>query len=87
MSKRNLEVGDVGYLNELCIGQRAKVLGLYNQDITFKRRLFDMGITRGVIIELKKCSPMGDPVDILVRGYELCLRLSDMKEIKVEVVK
>ena len=45
-----------------------------------------MGITKGVIIEIKKIAPLGDPVDISLRGYELCLRKADMASIDIKVV-
>jgi Fe2+ transport system protein FeoA len=46
-----------------------------------------MGITKGAEFEIKKISPFGDPVDIVIRGYELCLRRSSMEEIEVEVLE
>ena len=46
-----------------------------------------MGITRGVLIEIKKIAPLGDPVDIALRGYELCVRKEDMKSIDIKVVE
>ena len=46
-----------------------------------------MGITKGVTIEIKKIAPLGDPVDICLRGYELCLRRDDMHGIDIKVVK
>ena len=52
-----------------------------------RRRLLDMGITRGVVIEIKKIAPLGDPIDIYLRGYELCLRKADMEGIDIRVVK
>ena len=51
-----------------------------------KRRIMDMGITKGVEIEIKKIAPLGDPIDIMLRGYELCIRKSDMKSIDVRVI-
>ena len=52
-----------------------------------RRRLLDMGITEGVAIVVKKVAPLGDPVDIELRGYELCLRRKDMEAVLVEVIK
>ena len=46
-----------------------------------------MGITRGVVLEIKKIAPLGDPIDIYLRGYELCLRKADMEGIDIRVVK
>ncbi|MBQ9793254.1 MAG: ferrous iron transport protein A [Clostridia bacterium] len=85
--QQKLQVGDTGHLSDLIIGQKAKVMALHNENKALRRRLLDMGITRDVIISIKKVAPMGDPVDIELRGYELCLRLSDMQNIDVEVVE
>lgn len=73
-------------LSELQIGQKAKVVSLATEDPALKRRLLDMGITRGAVVEIKKISPLGDPINILIRGYELCLRRDDLKLIGVSVV-
>ena len=55
-------------------------------DSAYKRRIMDMGITKGTEILIKKIAPMGDPVDIELRGYELCIRKEEMKNIDVEVL-
>lgn len=81
-----IEESQVEYLSDLKIGQKAKVTKLYTSNPVLKRRLLDMGITRGAIVSIKKVSPLGDPVDILIRGYELCLRREDLKMIGVSVV-
>lgn len=85
--KKKLNIGEQGHLSDLVIGQRAKVLALHNDNKALRRRLLDMGITSGVEIKLKKIAPLGDPVDIEIRGYELCLRLDDLKNIDIEVIK
>lgn len=72
-------------LSQLKKQQKGKVISLDDNDKILRRRLLDMGITEGVIIMVKKIAPLGDPVDILVRGYELCLRKKDMDAIWVEV--
>ena len=72
-------------LSELKKGQIAKVTSLNNENVELRRRLLDMGITKGVTIEIKKVAPLGDPIDIYLRGYELCLRKKDMESIEVEV--
>ena len=74
-------------LSELKVGQKAKVLKLNIEDKQIKRHLLDMGITRGVVVRVKKIAPMGDPIDLEVRGYELCIRKADLAQIEVEVVK
>ena len=79
-------LGEKGNLSELNCGQRAKVMYLNCENRALKRRLLDMGITTNVEVLIKKVAPLGDPVDIELRGYELCLRRSDMKNIGIEVV-
>ena len=74
-------------LSELKVGQKAKVLKLNIKDKQIKRHLLDMGITRGVVIKVKKIAPMGDPIDLELRDYELCIRKADLTQIEVEVVK
>lgn len=78
---------EVFYLSDLKVGSKAKVKKIYTSDPVLKRRLLDMGITRGAEVVIKKISPLGDPVDILVRGYELCLRREDLKAIGVEIIQ
>ena len=74
-------------LSELEIGQKAKVLKLNIEDKQIKRHLLDMGITRGVIVKIKKIAPMGDPIDLELRDYQLCIRKADLSQIEVEVIK
>ncbi|MBR3613708.1 MAG: ferrous iron transport protein A [Clostridia bacterium] len=74
-------------LSELKVGQKAKVLNLNIEDKQIKRHLLDMGITRGVIVKIKEIAPMGDPIDIELRDYELCIRKADLTQIEVEVIK
>lgn len=78
--------GEHAHLSDLKIGQRAKVLGLHLDKPEVRRHLLDMGITKGTEILIKKIAPMGDPVDIELRGYELCIRKEEMKNIDVEVL-
>ena len=73
-------------LNELPIGTKAKVKSIAITNKALRRRMLDMGITTGVIVEIKKVSPLGDPIDIKIRGYELCLRRADLKCIEIEDV-
>jgi ferrous iron transport protein A len=74
-------------LSFLYKGQKGIVKSLENIDRVLRRRLLDMGITEGVLIHVKKVAPLGDPVDIELRGYELCLRRRDMDAVFVEVIK
>ena len=80
------KTGEKCNLSELRIGQKAKVLKLNEENKAIRRHLLDMGITRGVEITIKKVAPMGDPIDLQLRDYELCLRKEDLTKIQVEVV-
>jgi len=70
-------------LADLKVGQTAKVTKIKVSDKSIRRHLLDMGITRGVQVKIKKIAPMGDPIDIELRGYDLCLRKADLKQIEV----
>ena len=70
-------------LREVPIGGTAKVKKIHGEGAV-KRRIMDMGITKGVEIYVRKVAPLGDPVEITVRGYELSLRKSDAAMIEVE---
>lgn len=73
--------------DELTIGDKAKVLELDVSNKEIKRHLLDMGITRGVEILIKKKAPMGDPIDISLRDYELCVSKKELSSIVVEVIR
>jgi len=85
--KPTLNKGEQGHLSDLIIGQKAVVLELHNENKALRRRLLDMGITKGVEVKIKKIAPMGDPIDIELRGYELCIRKEDLKNIDIEVIE
>ena len=70
-------------LRDLAVGETAKVTKLGGEGAT-KRRIMDMGITKGVEIYVRKVAPLGDPIEITVRGYELSLRKADAENIEVE---
>ena len=69
-------------LKDVRVGQTAKVVKL-NGEGPVKRRIMDMGITKGVEIFVRKTAPLGDPVEVKVRGYELSLRKADAEMIEV----
>ena len=71
-------------LSELKLGDKCKVVSIDNDNSLLKRRLLDMGITRDVEIAINKVAPLGDPIEITVRGYELTLRKEDASKICVE---
>ena len=70
-------------LREVKVGTTVKVKRL-NGEGPVKRRIMDMGITKGVEIFVRKVAPLGDPVEVTVRGYELSLRKADAEMIEVE---
>ena len=70
-------------LREVPVGGKAKV-GRIHGEGAVKRRIMDMGITRGVEVFVRKVAPLGDPIEITVRGYELSLRKADAESIEVE---
>ena len=70
-------------LKQVKVGETVKVVKLHGEGAV-KRRIMDMGITRGVEIYVRKVAPLGDPIEITVRGYELSLRKEDADIIEVE---
>ena len=80
-------IGEKCKLSELSVTQKAKVLKINEENRVIRRHLLDMGITRGVEIKIKKVAPMGDPIDIQLRDYELCIRKQDLTKIEVEVIE
>lgn len=70
-------------LRNVKVGETVKVVKL-NGEGAVKRRIMDMGITKGVEIYVRKVAPLGDPVEITVRGYELSLRKNDAEMVEVE---
>ena len=70
-------------LREVPIGRTARVVKLHGEG-AIKRRIMDMGITRGTEIYVRKVAPLGDPIELNVRGYELSLRKADAELIEVE---
>ena len=70
-------------LRQIEVGNRVKVVRLHGEGAV-KRRIMDMGITRGVEVADRKVAPLGDPMEITVRGYELSIRKADAEMIEVE---
>ena len=70
-------------LREVPVGGRAKVVRIHGEGAV-KRRIMDMGITKGVEIYVRKVAPLGDPIEVTVRGYELSLRKADAENIEVD---
>lgn len=70
-------------LREVKVGDNVKVTKI-NGIGTVKRRIMDMGITKGVEIEVRRVAPLGDPIELTVRGYQLSIRKADAQMIEVE---
>ena len=70
-------------LKDAQVGSTVKVVKIHGEG-AYKRRIMDMGITRGAEIYVRKVAPLGDPVEITVRGYELSLRKADAEMIQVD---
>ncbi len=70
-------------LRDVPVGSSAKVVKIHGEGAV-KRRIMDMGITKGVEIYVRKVAPLGDPIEITVRGYELSLRKADADSIEVQ---
>ena len=70
-------------LRQVQVGETAKVVKLHGEG-AIRRRIMDMGITKGVQIHVRKGAPLGDPMELTVRGYELSIRKADADMIEVE---
>ena len=70
-------------LRQAKIGETVKIVKLHGEG-AIKRRIMDMGLTKGVEVYVRKVAPLGDPIEITVRGYELSLRKDDAEMIEVE---
>ena len=70
-------------LRDVKVGESAKIVKLGGER-AIKRRIMDMGLTKGVEVSVRKVAPLGDPIELTVRGYELSLRKSDAEFIEVE---
>lgn len=70
-------------LKDAKIGDTVRVVKLHGEGAV-KRRIMDMGLTKGVEVHIRKVAPLGDPVEVTVRGYELSLRKADAEMIEIE---
>ncbi len=71
-------------LREVKIGDTCKVVKLHGEGAV-KRRIMDMGLTKGVEVYVRKVAPLGDPIEVTVRGYELSIRKADAETVEVEI--
>lgn len=70
-------------LKQVKVGDTVKVVKLHGEGAV-KRRIMDMGLTKGVEVHVRKVAPLGDPIELTVRGYELSIRKADAEMIEVE---
>lgn len=70
-------------LRQIKVGETVKVKKLHGEGAV-KRRIMDMGITKGVDVYIRKVAPLGDPIEVTVRGYELSIRKDDAEMIEIE---
>ncbi|MBQ5841424.1 MAG: ferrous iron transport protein A [Clostridia bacterium] len=70
-------------LREVKVGKSTRIVKLHGEGAV-KRRIMDMGLTKGTAITVRKVAPLGDPIEITVRGYELSLRKADAEMVEVE---
>lgn len=70
-------------LKDVKVGDTVKIIKLHGEGAV-KRRIMDMGLTKGVEVYVRKVAPLGDPVELTVRGYELSLRKADAELIEIE---
>lgn len=78
-----MEQGQTMTLRDVLVGERARVKKLSGEG-AIKRHIMDMGITKGVEVFVRKVAPLGDPLEVTVRGYELSLRKSEAENVLVE---
>ncbi len=71
-------------LKEVKVGNTCKVVKLHGEGAT-RRRIMDMGLTKGVEVYVRKLAPLGDPIEVTVRGYELSIRKADAEMVEVEM--
>lgn len=75
------------YLSDLVTGQRARILRIgADGGEGIKQRLLDMGVTRGTELRVERHAPLGDPVEVTIKGYLLALRMREARQIEVEVL-
>ncbi len=70
-------------LRDLGVGKSARIIRLHGEG-AIRRRLLDMGLTKGAEVRVRKLAPLGDPIEVTVRGYELSLRKADAAMVEVE---
>lgn len=77
---------EILYLSDLFIGESGVIIKIEETDKKIKRHLLDMGLTKNTKVTIKRIAPMGDPVDIYLRGYELCINKNNISKIRVNKI-
>lgn len=77
--------GEVCSLVDIKVNQKCKILEINIENKEIKRHLLEMGLVKGTIVKIKKVAPLGEPVVIELRGYELFLQKKELRKIKVQV--
>lgn len=75
------------FLSDLKVGQVARIIKINEENKVIKRHLLDMGLTKETNVKIRKMAPIKDPIDIELRGYELCVCKKYLSKIEVEVIK
>lgn len=83
MKGKKMNLGQSVTLRDISVGERARVVKLSGEG-ALKRHIMDMGVTKGVEVFVRKVAPLGDPLEVSVRGYELSLRKSEAESVLVE---
>ena len=78
-----MRMDTVRTLKELKVGKKARVVKLHGEGAV-RRRLMDMGLTRGTEVTVRRVAPFGDPIELTLRGYELSLRRADAEMVEIE---
>ncbi|MDE7439682.1 MAG: ferrous iron transport protein A [Clostridia bacterium] len=71
-------------LSEFTVGESGKIVAVLGEG-RIRRRLFDMGVTPGAVLTMRKKAPLGDPIEVTIRGYELTLRKTEAEFVEVEI--
>jgi ferrous iron transport protein A len=74
-------------LNAIAIGQQVRMVGFHQQAQGFRHKLLAMGLTPGVLMTVVRVAPLGDPIQVMLRGYTLSLRKKECQQIEVEYAK
>ncbi|GAB0056984.1 hypothetical protein SIID45300_01302 [Candidatus Magnetaquicoccaceae bacterium FCR-1] len=71
-------------IGDLAVGEQARVIGYQKGPIAYRSRLLAMGVIRGALLRIRRVAPMGDPVEVVIRGFALVLRREEASAVRVE---